>query len=358
MAIEINGKVYRNIQEQVKENQDNIAELERIIEDSGLSGLKMVSINPNDSYDHVSSLIEQGYELIYFKYNNRTYISTEIEQDQAIVFTCMNIVGTTVRQYYRKLNTDGTWTQSYYNVEKTSNKTTTITSESTDTQYPSAKAVYDAKDWVEVTYGTTTYDEITTIVETNNKMPYVKYNERCYLYSYTYNNRHYFSTIDAPNGRMTYCYVTSSDSWAVAQVNVQNSSQKVNSITPSTNSNYYPSVQAAKGLLTPSQATSNVVSGGEAVFTFTDNVFDSTNNKWLAIFTMGNTFTMFPLYGLAQNTMYKCPGSFVYDSGGSVVTTTLNYKITSNKMIQVWSGNSSFTLANGYTAYLSLIRLF
>lgn len=327
MPIEINGKVYRNIQEQVKENQDNIADLQDDVDhiqyliDSGQIGISVAiveelpteDINPQCIYMIASDNPDE--DNIYYEY---MYIDDAWE--------LIGSTATDLTDYYTKSETD--------------------------------TAIENRADWVEVFYNTTTYDEITTIVNTQKKMPYCNANDRYYLYSYTYNNRHYFSTIDAPNVRMTYCYVTNTNSWSNANINLQSTTQKVNSITPSTGNTNYPSVEAAKGLLTPSQATNNVISGGEAVFTFANNVFDSTNNKWLAIFTMGNTFTMFPLYGLSQNTMYKCPGSFVYDSGGSVVTTTLNYEILSNKIVQVWSGNSSYTLQNGYTAYLSLIRLF
>ena len=327
MAIEINGKVYRNIQEQVAENQDNITDLQDHISaiqaliDSGEIGItiQIVETLPTEDINpHCIYLILNSDPELENVYDEYMYIENNWE--------LIGSTATDLTDYYTKSETD--------------------------------TAIENRADWVEVFYNTTTYDEITTIVNTQKKMPYCKANDRYYLYSYTYNNRHYFSTIDAPNVRMTYCYVTNTNSWANANINIQSSAQKVNSIIPSTGNTNYPSVEAAKGLLTPSQATNNVISGGEAVFTFANNVFDSTNNKWLAIFTMGNTFTMFPLYGLSQNTMYKCPGSFVYDSGGSVVTTTLNYEILSNKIVQVWSGNSNYILQNGYTAYLSLIRLF
>lgn len=64
------------------------------------------------------------------------------------------------------------WRKVQYNLELSSNKTRTISETSTDTQYPSAKAVYEAlqnvgggSDVFEAVYGVTTYDEI---VEANN----------------------------------------------------------------------------------------------------------------------------------------------------------------------------------------------
>ena len=328
MAIEINGKVYRNIQEQVAENQDNITDLQDHISaiqaliDSGEIGItiQIVETLPTEDINpHCIYLILNSDPELENVYDEYMYIENNWE--------LIGSTATDLTDYYTKSETD--------------------------------TAIENRADWVEVFYNTTTYDEITTIVNTQKKMPYCKANDRYYLYSYTYNNRHYFSTIDAPNVRMTYCYVTNTNSWANANINIQSTAQKVSSIIPSTGNTNYPSVEAAKGLMTPSVSAYNIVSNiGEAQFTFTDNVFNASNNKWLGTFTMGNCFFMIPLYGLTQGTTYKTNGTFVYSSLGEVVSTTINYKITNNTTITVWSGNSNFDLQSGYTAYLSLLRLF
>ena len=255
MAIEINGKVYRNIQEQVAENQDNITDLTIKTEKLEDIVLPMSEDNPiqvfvENTYNDIQDYLDQGHKLLYNVYNDRLYIysnSTATYHE----FTCM--YSDSPRIYYRRISNTDVWTGSYKNIQTQSNMTQTISNSSTQ----------------------------------------------------------------------------------------------------------YPSTAAARLLMTPASMDDAVISAiGEAQFTFTDNVFNASNNKWLGTFTMGNCFFMIPLYGLTQGTTYKTNGTFVYSSLGEVVSTTVNYKITNDTTITVWSGNSNFTMQEGYTAYLSLLRLF
>lgn len=108
-------------------------------------------------------------------------------------------------------------------------------------------------------------------------------------------------------------------------------------------------------LLTPTLIGSTISSSNKFEFT-TQTSF----NNGIGIFSFGNTFTFINLYGLQEGTTYKMPGSFVYDSSGSVVTTTINIKyesVNNGKKLSIWSGGSH-QMQNGYTGYLYYIRLF
>lgn len=79
--------------------------------------------------------------------------------------------------------------------EDAANKVTSINSSSTDTEFPSAKAVYNYVDnnmlWVEITYGTTTNDEVDAILAAG-KLPYFLYGNRLFTYSTTTTYYHTF----------------------------------------------------------------------------------------------------------------------------------------------------------------------
>ena len=256
MAIEINGKIYRNIQEQVAENQNNIADLVTKIDKLEDAVLPLTDDNPIQVFDEntfadVTTYLEDGHKLLYTVYNDRLYVysnSTSTYHE----FICMYSASS--RIYYRRLQSGDTWTASYKNLQNEANMTQSISNSST--MYPSAAAVYE----------------------------YVKpkYME---------------------NG-------------VVGDV-------------------YDDGVQIEFG---------------------DKNPFNSSQNKWIGVFTMGNCFFIIPLYGLSKNTTYKTNGTFVYSSLGEVVSTTVNYRIDSNSKVSVWSGNENFTFQNGYTCYLSLIK--
>lgn len=71
---------------------------------------------------------------------------------------------------YARITSSSTWSSGTWFFERTSNKVTSISSSSTDTQYPSAKCVYDNLQLITNTtytciYGTTTYAEIQAAIQ-------------------------------------------------------------------------------------------------------------------------------------------------------------------------------------------------
>lgn len=90
------------------------------------------------TYVEVSNAISAG-KLPIVVYNTNTYYYLK-ESVNSHIFSTM--VG--ANHYEVKVNTLNQWNWSTTSLEETSNKVTSISSGSTDTQYPSAKAVYNA----------------------------------------------------------------------------------------------------------------------------------------------------------------------------------------------------------------------
>lgn len=93
-------------------------------------------------------------------YNNQIYNLVYVKENDNLLFSCSKGV-----YIYSITVTKGSlWWTGITDLQVKSNKVTTLSSSSTDTQYPSAKAVYDALQNVGgvvwATYGTTSYDEI------------------------------------------------------------------------------------------------------------------------------------------------------------------------------------------------------
>ena len=106
-------------------------------------------------------------------------------------------------------------------------------------------------------------------------------------------------------------------------------------------------------------STNPVSADNKFIFSLLDS-FDLSNGGGVGVFTFGNCVTLLNLYGLVSSVTYKTVGTFVYDSFGSVVTTTLNYryiKTESTKTLEIWSGNSTRQIINGYTGYLFIVKL-
>jgi hypothetical protein len=132
------------------------------------------------TFQEVHDAYYAGKYIIFEFANNVFHINRVTASD--IYFISVN--GTIV--YRIGLNNENNWYQNTFQNEQSTNKVTTLSKSSTDTQYPSAKAVYDAlqnvgggSDVFEAVYNETTYDEI---VEARNagKMVICVYNQLIY----------------------------------------------------------------------------------------------------------------------------------------------------------------------------------
>lgn len=107
--------------------------------------------------------------------------------------------------------------------ENVANKVTSISNTSTDTEYPSAKAVYtavtNADRWEAVTYGTSTAAEIAAIL-TRGHIPYFIYSDRIYLYAATTPTAYFFQTMvitsSSPYLVGSTCLIATS-AWSITQ---------------------------------------------------------------------------------------------------------------------------------------------
>ena len=81
----------------------------------------------------------QANKIVAIKYNGNIYLLSDYTAE-GIVFVC----DTVDTRFYITVSTENEWGNSSYVVERASNKTTVLSSSSTNTQYPSAKATYDA----------------------------------------------------------------------------------------------------------------------------------------------------------------------------------------------------------------------
>ena len=101
--------------------------------------------------------------------------------------------------------------------ENLANKVITIGPDSTDTEYPSAKAVWDLSNLVYIPYSSPVYADITALVAAG-KTPYTydDTNKALMIFTRTYNNMHHFSGLYFMEGTlwMKDRAVNTSNAWA------------------------------------------------------------------------------------------------------------------------------------------------
>lgn len=86
-------------------------------------------------------------------------------------------------------------------------------------------------------------------------------------------------------------------------------------------------------------------------------VFDNITNSYngIMLFTYNNIMIMLPVYSLTVGTTYKTTGIVLYNNSNNYVSTIINYKITSEDKLEIWSGDSNYSITNGLTGNLYLI---
>ena len=134
--------------------------------------------------------------------------------------------------------------------ESLANKVTSIDSDSTDTEYPSAKCVYDAIQvnsglFVEITYGSTSSADIDAILAAG-KYPYLYYGSRLYIYTSSTTYYHMFNAFTEVGSVIWYGVNVLRSSSAYSQVIISQS----NSIDSSSSNSQIPSAKAVYDFVT------------------------------------------------------------------------------------------------------------
>ena len=130
-------------------------------------------------------------------------------------------------------------------VQAISSRVTSLSNSSTDTEYPSAKCVYDfvnnAKKLYYCTYETTTYEEITQALS-DGKLPVCVYSDRLYVYAFKTTtlyvfNCQYYDTLYSLR-------VKTNETWEALSYGFEIRSNKTQTITSSSTTGQYPSAKA------------------------------------------------------------------------------------------------------------------
>lgn len=120
-----------------------------VIEDGSIPLSKLSEIPSGESsvfeavfgettHAEVLSAFKEGKHCLCVR-NSLIHNLVYVNETGDLLFTCVN----QVYAYTITLKVDNAWYNTIYTIEKNSNKVKTISESSTDTQYPSAKAVYD-----------------------------------------------------------------------------------------------------------------------------------------------------------------------------------------------------------------------
>ena len=130
--------------------------------------------------------------------------------------------------------------------ESAANKVTSLSASSTNTQYPSAKCVYDSieavKDVFWAEYGVTTFNEISSALN-DGKLPIVLIFDRLYVYSTSTSEYHSFTT--SMSNRIFFVNINISNVWNTGGYVLENLSNRRATITDNqTSDNYYPTTKA------------------------------------------------------------------------------------------------------------------
>lgn len=125
------------IRQELSELSAEVGTLSERVDELGNPVFK--AIYGETTYEEIKAAYEAGM-VVHSDYNTYCYVLSRIN-DSGAFFNALN--GSNA--YRLSVNSSNVWAiPSTYQLEESKNKTTTISASSTDTQYPSAKAVYDA----------------------------------------------------------------------------------------------------------------------------------------------------------------------------------------------------------------------
>lgn len=191
--------------------------------------------------EEIIDAYESG-KVVHCDYQNNCYILSRVFSGEAY-FTAVyaNI------SYLIVCNKNSVWNGSNFRLEESINKVTSLSSSSTNTQYPSAKAVYDALQNVggssvfEAVYNTTTYEEIVAAYNAG-KWVVCAYENRNYHLSSIESSNAFFATAEANTNHRV--WVNTSNKWYKASYVMLTTGDKVTTIDESSVDTKVPSAKA------------------------------------------------------------------------------------------------------------------
>lgn len=124
------------IKEELAELSAEVSGLSEKVDELGQPIFK--AVYGETTYNAIKSAYKSGM-VVHCDYIGNCYVLSRIDNNNAYL-TCT--LGTIV--YRIMCSSASTWANATFETEQVKNKTTSLSSASTDTQYPSAKAVYDA----------------------------------------------------------------------------------------------------------------------------------------------------------------------------------------------------------------------
>lgn len=171
------------------------------------------------TYEEIKAAYDSG-KVVHCDYESLCYVLSRLNENVVYFETTMM---TTNYVIYCNANTNK-WSPLNTSLEKSTNKVTSLSSASTDTQYPSAKAVYDilqnvggGSDVFVAEYGVTTYNEILEAYNAD-KIVICKYNNVVYRLVYAVNIMHFAANV---NKTLMYVRCPQSNKWQQSTENTE-----------------------------------------------------------------------------------------------------------------------------------------
>ena len=191
--------------------------------------------------DIIAASKARKHVICYYK--GFIYNLTKCQEGYDLKFSCADMEVLTI---ICKVN--GGWSASNAGHEVIMNKVTSLSDKSTNVQYPSAKAVYDALQNVgggssvfEAVYGVTTYDEIVAAVRAQKHVI-------CFENARVYNLNNFGEGLDlnfsCAGDVLHLIKCTTQNKWSSRSVYLETTSYKVQSLSDKSTIDQYPSAKA------------------------------------------------------------------------------------------------------------------
>lgn len=224
--------------------------------------------------------------------------------------------------------------------ESLANKVTSIDQDSTDTEYPSAKCVYDAIQansglFVEITYGTTTSAAIDDILAAG-KYPYLYNGSRLYIYASSTTYYHMFTAFTEVGSVIWYGINVLRSSSAYSQVIISQS----NAVDSSSTNSQIPSAKAVYDFV----ANAVKLYRHNILIEFDPGLGLSFYKNYITIISKNNTqmdAAALAAYLYNQCSGIRQPAAGNFPDGGMNAAQTMNISSSAGTNIEFYGYNSA-----------------